>query len=216
MTHHGFDSKRLMLVLESGESGAKHSFSVAGEALAAGCKFIQFREKSMGDRDRLALLVSIVNLARQYDASVFVNDRVDLAILGEADGVHIGQDDIGVADARRIMSACKGEHMLIGQSVHTVDQAKDSEARGAHYVGCGALYSTATKADVTTMPLETLNSIAESVCIPVYGIGGITVGRVGDVLEAGAFGVAVSSAIVFALDPGGATQEFLTAIDRFV
>jgi len=214
MTRRDFDARRLLVILDSGIANVEHSLAIAEGALCAGCKFIQVREKSMTDQERLTLLKLIIERARRHDALVLANDRADLAILSAADGVHLGQGDISIPDARRLFAALGRDDITVGQSVHSRDQALLAQSDGADYLGCGAVYSTNTKSDAAVVGLDELASIASSVDIPLFGIGGITVDNMGDVLETGAFGVAVCNAIVAEADPGRATREFLAAIDR--
>jgi len=209
-----FDAIRLCVILETGGMSAKHSLALAEEVLNAGCKFVQVREKQMPDRDRIRLLQMTVKLARQSGAWVFVNDRPDLALLAGAHGVHVGQGDATVADVQRLFASCGAESAMIGQSVGSKDEAIAAQSAGVDYVGCGAVFQTNTKLDAVEVGLETLAVVAGSIDVPVFAIGGITVERVGDVMSAGAHGVAVSSAILNAPDPARATRDFLAAIDR--
>jgi len=200
------------VILDSAKKGPQHSLAIAEKVLDAGCRFIQVREKSMSDRDRLSLLSQVIDRAKRLDAWVVMNDRVDLAILASADGVHLGQDDITMADARSLIPARRARRLIVGQSVGSKDEALLAQSDGADYLGCGALFPTGTKEDAVEIGLERLATIANSVAIPVFGIGGISVERVADVLSAGALGVAVCSAIVNAPDPARATRDFIAAI----
>ena len=209
-----FDAVRLCVILETGRMSAKHSLALAEEVLGEGCKFVQIREKQMSDRDRLWLVQMAVKRARQCGAWVVANDRPDLAILAGANGVHVGQGDLAAADVQRLFACCGAENAMIGQSVRSRDEAIAAQSAGADYVGCGAVFQTSTKVGAVEVGLETLAIVAGSIDIPVFGVGGITVERVGDVMSAGAHGVAVSSAVLNALDPARATRDFLAAIDK--
>jgi len=209
-----FSTRRLCVILDSGIAGIDHSLEVAEQVLSGGCRFIQARNKLMNDRERLMLLNLVIERASTYDAWVVVNDRVDLAILAGADGAHLGQDDLAIADARRLFLAAGMQNFIIGQSVGSDDEAVQAQSDGADYVGYGAVYSTSTKQDAVEVGLEGLAAVRNSVEIPVFGIGGIGLDCVDEVLSAGAFGVAVCSAIVDAPDPMRATRDFITAIDR--
>ena len=181
--------------------------------MSGGCRFIQVREKSMSDRNRLALLNLVIERAAHCGAWVVANDRADLAVLSGADGLHLGQSDLAIADARRLPShGCR--HLVIGQSVGSAEEAILAESEGADYAGCGSVFATDTKQDAVEIGLGQLSLVADSVDIPVFGIGGICLDNVGNVLSAGAFGVAICSAIVADSDPGRATREFIAAIDR--
>ena len=214
MRRRDFSARRLCVILDSAAEAVEHSLAVAERVLSGGCRFIQVREKSMSDRDRLTLLNLVVERARAYDAWVVVNDRVDLTILAGADGMHLGQDDLALADARRLFSACGMQDFIIGQSVRSMDEALKAQSDGADYLGCGAVFGTSTKQNAVQVGLGGLAAVAGSVDVPVFGIGGIGLDHLGDVLSAGAFGVAVCSAIVNCPDPARATRDFITAIDR--
>ena len=200
------------MILDSAKKGPEHSLAIAEKVLDAGCRFIQVREKSMNDRDRLSLLRQVIDRAKRFDAWVVMNDRVDLAILASADGVHLGQDDVTMADARKLIAGRLSNAFIVGQSVGSKDEALLAQSDGADYLGCGAVFTTGTKEDAVEIGLERLTTIANSVAIPVFGIGGISVERVADVLSAGALGVAVCSAIVNSRDPARATRDFIAAI----
>jgi thiamine-phosphate pyrophosphorylase len=136
-----------------------------------------------------------------------VNDDIDLALVVEAHGVHLGQEDFPVKDARRIL----GKKMLIGCSVHTRDQAQAAEADGADYLGVGPIYESTTKMARAPLGCDQLHEICRGVKIPVYAIGGITVHRCKEVIAAGASGVAVASGL---LQPsiGAQTKALLAAL----
>ena len=128
--------------------------------------------------------------------SLIVNDRLDVALLSGADGVHLGQDDIPVAEARRLA----GEDFLIGATAHNVQEALAAEAAGADYLGCGAVFATHTKKDTVPLGLDGLQAIRQAVRIPIAGIAGITLDNYRLVLDTGANGIAVVSAILGAPD----------------
>lgn len=158
------------------------------------------------------LLRQVAERAKKLDAWVVMNDRVDLAILAGADGIHLGQDDITMADARKLIAGRLSAAFVVGQSVDSKDEALLAQSNGADYLGCGAVFTTGTKEDAVEIGLERLAAICNSIAIPVFAIGGISVENVGDVLSAGSLGVAVCSAIMNASDPARATRDFIAAI----
>jgi thiamine-phosphate pyrophosphorylase len=202
-------STPLYWVADAGLAGGRPLIDLAREAVAAGLQVFQYREKTLSSRDKYPIALALAALAREGGVTFIVNDDIDLALAVEAQGVHLGQDDFPLKDARRIL----GTQMLIGCSAHTFDQAKAAESDGADYLGVGPIYESTTKMARAPLGCETLREICEAVHIPVFGIGGITVERCSEVLAAGAQGVAVASGL---LQPGiGAkTRMFLKALRR--
>jgi len=176
-------------------------------ALAAGAPAVQIRAKDASARDLLELGRRVLPAARASGALLFVNDRLDVALALGADGVHLGPDDIPVAAARR--AAPPG--FLIGASADDPEVARKLVADGANYIGCGAVYATATKPDAgDVIGLDGLDRVARAVDVPVVGIGGITVERAAEVaMHTAADGVAVVGAIMKAVDVGSTVRGLL-------
>jgi thiamine-phosphate diphosphorylase len=200
-------SSPLYWIADASLAGGRPIIELAREGIAAGLKVFQYREKTLSPRDQYPIALALAGLARQTKSTFIVNDDIDLALVIEAHGVHLGQEDFPVKDARRIL----GAKMLIGCSAHTLDQAQAAEADGADYIGVGPIYESTTKMTRAPLGCEKLREIRGAVRIPVYAIGGITVGRCGEVLAAGANGVAVASGL---LQPsiGAQTKAFLAAL----
>lgn len=165
-------------------------------ALKGGATCVQLREKNLADSSVLAEAREISALCRQYRVPFILNDNVALAAQCGADGVHLGQEDMDPAQARRIL----GPDAIIGVSAHNVAEAKAAVAAGADYLGCGAMFATTTKTNVTALPKETLRAICAAVGVPVVAIGGISKQNLLSLAHCGEAGVALVSAIFAAED----------------
>ncbi len=183
---------------------------LAALAVMGGADTVQFRQKSGPLRARLYELKSTVDTCRAAGVPVLVNDRVDLALASGADGVHLGQDDLPIAEARRIL----GDDAIIGATASTVEEAKRAEDAGASYIGFGPVFATTSKAN--PQPIRGLHALEEAVrgvSVPVIAIAGITAARIPSVMGTGAHGVAVMTAVSLASDPAAAVGELREAID---
>lgn len=165
-------------------------------ALKGGATCVQLREKNLADSSILAEAREISALCKQYRVPFILNDNVALAAQCGADGVHLGQEDMAPAEARRIL----GPDAIIGVSAHNVAEAKAAVAAGADYLGCGAMFATTTKTNVTALPKETLRAICTAVPVPVVAIGGISKQNLLSLAHCGEAGVALVSAIFAAED----------------
>lgn len=165
-------------------------------ALKGGATCVQLREKNLADSSILEEARVISALCKQYRVPFILNDNVALAAQCGADGVHLGQEDMDPAQARRIL----GPDAIIGVSAHNVAEAKAAVAAGADYLGCGAMFATTTKTNVTALPKETLRAICAAVGVPVVAIGGISKQNLLSLAHCGEAGVALVSAIFAAED----------------
>jgi thiamine-phosphate pyrophosphorylase len=171
---------------------------------------VQLREKNISTREFVRQALALKSAVFGLGIPLIINDRVDVALACEADGVHLGQDDMNCALARRIV----GKDMIIGVSVNTPDEARQAEAEGADYLGAGPVFTTSTKTDASPPSgLAVLSEIRRIVRIPFVGIGGITRANAADVISSGADGVAVVSAIIACLDPRLAARDIRSAVD---
>jgi thiamine-phosphate pyrophosphorylase len=197
---------RLVVITDRRLAAPTAVLDVVRASLAAGAPAIQLRDKDAHARDLLAMAVELRALTRSFGALLFVNDRVDVALAAEADGVHLGPTDIPVDAVRRWV----GDRLLVGYSTDDPETARNAEAAGADYLGCGAVFGTRTK-DVGEEAIGTdrLDQVARAVKIPVIGIGGIDRGNVHLVARTAAAGAAVVGAVMRAADPGVATAELL-------
>ncbi|MDO9534424.1 MAG: thiamine phosphate synthase [Bacillota bacterium] len=181
------------------------------KAIAGGATCIQLREKDLSTREYFHMALALRELTLQHGVTFIINDRLDVALAVEADGVHLGEDDLPAAAARPIMPP----EMILGVTARNVQQALQFQEAGASYLGVGSVFSTETKGNTgKPIGLQGLADIARRVKIPIVGIGGITAQRAGEVITAGASGVAVVSAVVSAPDLTGATREFAHAVSK--
>jgi len=178
------------------------------DTLAAGADLVQLREPDMPDRELIALARRMRRWTRDAGGLLIINDRPDLARLADADGVHVGQDDLGVADARRVL----GPNRLVGVSTHTIDQARQAVLDGADYLGVGPVFASTTKTFDHLAGLDFVRQVTEEISLPWFAIGGISSENIEEVLAAGATRVAVSRAICAAGNPGTATASLATAL----
>ncbi len=180
------------------------------EALAAGVRFFQYRNKSGTRREIYETSLQLVLLARGAGALLIVNDHADIALAVDADGVHLGQVDLPIGHARDLLGSGK----LIGISTHSPEQAKVAESGGADYIGFGPLFWTSTKDAGPVQGIEKIPVIKRTVSVPVFAIGGITLANVDKVICAGADGVAVISAVLSAPDRKAAAAELIRKIQN--
>ena len=175
--------------------GKQSLYEQVEAALKGGVTCVQLREKELDEESFLKEAMEISALCRQYNVPFFVNDNVEIAIRCRADGVHVGQSDMEAARVRQRV----GDGMMIGVSVHSVEEALDAVKNGADCLGVGAMFSTSTKTDVNVLPKEILRDICAAVDIPVVAIGGIGKSNISQLADTGVDGVALVSAI-FAAD----------------
>ena len=183
--------------------------ALAAALLRGGARLVQLRWPGASARELLAAALAIRPLARAAGALFLVNDRPDVARAAEADGVHLGQDDLPVAAARRVLGAGR----LIGVSTHDPGQARAAEAAGADYLGVGPVYATATKPDaLAPRGLALVSAVRAAVRCPLVAIGGITPETAAAVRAAGADAVAMIGALVRAPDPEAAVRDVLARL----
>jgi thiamine-phosphate pyrophosphorylase len=193
---------RSLYVLVSSELCPHGSGPVIAAALAGGAGVIQVREKKMSDRELMAYGKLVREWTARAEALFVMNDRPDLAVLTSADGVHVGQEELSVREARRIV----GPSRLVGVSTHTLEQARQAVLDGADYIGVGPVFSSTTKSFSHLAGLELVRQVAAEITLPVYAIGGIGIENLDEVLSAGARRIAVSGAICGAEDPANVAR----------
>lgn len=192
------DKKYMLLyaVTDRAWVGKQSLYEQVESALKGGATCVQLREKELNDDEFLAEAIKIGALCRKYSVPFFVNDNVDVAVKCHADGVHVGQEDMAASKVREKI----GDGMMLGVSVHTVEEALKAVENGADCLGVGAMFSTSTKANADVLPKETLRDICAAVDIPVVAIGGISESNIMQLSGTGVDGVALVSAIFGAED----------------
>jgi len=198
---------RVYLVADPAFRNSDDVLEATRKALTGGVTLVQLRAKHLTDRDLVALGRRLLELTRAFEVPLVVNDRVDVALAIGADGVHLGVNDLSPSDARRIAP----RPFIVGYSP---DDENDEAGRDADYLGIGPVYGTQSKADAgEALGLERFRSRVESSDVPVVGIGGINDANAGAVVQAGAAGVAVISAILGDPDPAEAARRLRRAVD---
>ena len=173
------------------------------KALQGGITLLQLREKDKTTRQYIELAQKVHNITRKYNVPLIIDDRVDVALAIDAEGVHVGQSDMPVNLARKLM----GENKIVGATTKTVEQAKEAFEQGADYLGVGAIYPTTTKVKTVLTSTDTLNDICHAVPIPVNAIGGLNKDNIDVLAGIPIAGICVVSAIMKADDPKKATEE---------
>lgn len=175
------------------------------EAIKGGVSVVQIREKTAETLDFYNLALKVKEITTKYNVPLIINDRVDVALAIDADGVHVGQTDMPCDVTRRLI----GEDKILGVSASTVDEAQKAEKDGADYIGTGAVFPTATKDDAPSVTKDELKQVVESINIPVVAIGGINHENASELLDTGIAGLSVVSAIMGADDPKKSSEELL-------
>ncbi len=206
------DSLRLYLVTDPGLAGERGVYETVRQALNAGVRAVQLRDKEASTRSLIRQADAIREICAAAGAIFLVNDRVDVAAACKADGVHLGQDDMPLEEARRIL----GPDALIGVSVRTPGEMKEAEREGAAYAAANMVFATPTKTDLPgPLGIDALPALrSASASLPLVAIGGVHGGNAADVIHAGADGVAVVSAIMAAGDVAKACRDLRTAVSE--
>ena len=182
---------QLYVIVDRAVLGTRDPVEVASAAIRGGADVIQLRDKTGSDRRQLETARRLLPLTRAAGVPLIINDRPDLAYISDADGVHLGQDDLPIQETRRLL----GPDKLIGRSTHNLDQALAAHAEGANYIGVGPIFPTPTKPDYGSVGTELIKEVAPRIHLPFVCIGGIDPGNLEQILEAGAGCVAVVRAV---------------------
>jgi thiamine-phosphate pyrophosphorylase len=201
---------RLILVTDRQQTKGRPLMSVLAQALKAGRPAVQLRERDLGGKDLLELAEDLRRIMVSHSAQFIINDRLDVALSLEGAGVHLRSNSLPVSVARRVL----GPHRLLGASVHSVNEAVEAEAAGADYIVLGPVFETPSKHTYgPPLGLAKVEEAARAVRVPIVAIGGLTTARARDARRAGAFGVAVITAVLGAEDVEAATRALLDAVD---
>ncbi len=200
----------LYVIVDPEATRGRDVVEVAEAALRGGASVIQLRDKTRDKGEALEIARAVKGLCDKHDGLFIVNDDADIAFLSEAHGLHVGQTDLPVGEARRVLAP----EQIIGRSNNGTGEALESEAQGADYLAVGAVYSTTTmgKSGRTAVGPEMIRRVKDAVSAPVVAIGGINAGNIADVARAGADCICVVSAVTFAEDVEGASSELVGLI----
>jgi thiamine-phosphate pyrophosphorylase len=198
----------LYLVTDRGILGNRDLAEVVEEAIIGGVTVVQLREKTTSTLDFYNTALRIKAVTDKYNIPLIINDRLDIALAVDAAGLHVGQNDMPPHIARKVL----GPNKILGVSTATLQEALKAQEDGADYIGVGAMFPTNSKSDAKYVTLEDLEKIKQGVKIPVVAIGGINLSNIRQVMEAGADGAAVISAILGKDDIKKAARELLEAI----
>ena len=194
----------LYLVTDNSDDEEKFLKTIE-EAILGGVTVVQIREKTADTLDFYNLAVKVKEITTKYDVHLIINDRVDVALAIDADGVHVGQSDMPCDVTRKLI----GEDKILGVSAATIEEAKKAENDGADYIGTGAVFPTSTKDDAPSITKQDLIDIVKSINIPVVAIGGITLENASELKDTGIAGLSVVSAIMGADNPKKASEKLL-------
>jgi thiamine-phosphate pyrophosphorylase len=190
-----------------GRSDSIEFARLVGDFIQVGVHILQLRDKRLGDRELVDRARQLRALTRNTPTLFIMNDRPDLAVLSDADGVHVGQNELRISDARSIV----GPTRLIGVSTHSLEEARQAVLEGADYIGCGPTFQSETKCFADFAGLEYLRMVSTEITLPAFAIGGITAENAVHVLETGVTRIAVSNAIVGSSNP---TIEALRLLEQ--
>ncbi len=199
---------KMYLITDSDILKNRDFYKCIEEGLKAGVTMLQLREKNEDGKNFLKKAIKLRELTRKYGAKFIINDRIDIAMLCDADGVHVGQSDIDAKSVRKLI----GENKILGVSARTVEEARQAKIDTADYIGIGAMFSTSTKLDAKVVSYETLQKIKKEVDIPFVLIGGINLNNVEDLKQFNPDGYAIISAILKEEDIYGEVKKWIAII----
>ena len=201
---------KLYLVTDSDILKGRDFYYCIEEALKAGVTMLQLREKDATGKEFLEKALKLRELTNKYNVKFIINDRVDIAMICKADGVHVGQSDIPANSVRELI----GNNKIIGVSARTIEEARVAKENGADYLGVGAMFNTTTKLDAKSVSIKELKEIKRSTDLPIVAIGGLTLNNIEKLNECNIDGYAVVSAILGATDIESECKSWLDKIDK--
>lgn len=203
---------KLYLITDRHQTGGRELVQVIGEALEGGVRMVQLREKDLSGKALYALGMQVRKLTSSYGAKLLINDRIDIAMAVNADGVHLPSNSFTPKDARNLL----GRERLIGVSSHSEEEAVRAEKEGADFISFSPVYYTASKAAYgKPQGIERLKAVCNKIDLPLFALGGIVAENISDVMSTGAYGVAMISALVAADDVKKSTEQLITCIHGF-
>ena len=197
----------LYLITDRHQTGGRPLIEVVEEALKGGARLVQLREKDLSGRELYKLALQMRELTNRYDAKLLINERADIAAAAGADGVHLPEDSFSVSEVRRLT----GPDGIVGVSTHSMEAARKAEEGGADFITFSPIYETPSKMQYgEPQGLGRLEEVCNNINIPVYALGGVKGDKVTEIIEAGACGVAVISAVLNAEDIKGETERIMS------
>ncbi len=200
----------LYVIIDTAFLKGRSPVEVTEQAIRGGAKVIQLRDKEHNTGELVTIAEGMKKVCSEHDVLFIINDSLDVTLAVDADGLHVGRDDLPVATARRLLPIGK----ILGTSARTVDEAERAKSQGADYLGAGSMYPTATKEKAVVVGMERLREIRRAVDLPIVAIGGINKDNLGRVMEAGAGAAAVISAVMGAVDVEAATRQLVKIIEE--
>ncbi|MBX9136917.1 MULTISPECIES: thiamine phosphate synthase [unclassified Clostridium] len=205
------DSLKLYLVTDSDILKDRNFYECIEEALKGGVTMLQLREKEASGKEFLEKAIKLRELTKKYNVKFIINDRVDIAMLCDADGVHVGQSDIPANEVRKLI----GKDKIVGVSARTIKEAMVAKENGADYLGVGAMFTTTTKLDAKSVTIDQLKAIKKEVKLPIVTIGGLSLNNIEKLKECNIDGFAVVSAILGAVDIKLECEKWIEKINNF-
>lgn len=205
------DSLKLYLVTDSDILKDRNFYECIEEALKGGVTMLQLREKEASGKEFLEKAIKLRELTKKYNVKFIINDRVDIAMLCDADGVHVGQSDIPANEVRKLI----GKDKIVGVSARTIKEAMVAKENGADYLGVGAMFTTTTKLDAKSVTIDQLKDIKKEVKLPIVTIGGLSLNNIEKLKECNIDGFAVVSAILGAVDIKLECEKWIEKINNF-
>ncbi|HEY3250838.1 MAG TPA: thiamine phosphate synthase [Ignavibacteria bacterium] len=194
---------RLCVITDTSIQKKYTHVDIAEMAIKGGADMIQLRAKEMGSSELINIAGTILKMCIKKNVTFIINDRVDIAMITDADGVHLGLRDIPIHEARRLL----GKNKIIGGTAHSLNEACDAQNDGANYIGYGHIYTTYSKhKPEKPKGIKNLKEVVKKIEVPIIAIGGITIENAGDVMSTGCYGIAVISSVVKASDPAKAVR----------